>query len=88
MRYLDTGCSNRMSGDKYVFLELDESFRNSVKFGNNSTISVMGKGNVTSRTKENSTQVIPNVFFVLDFKKKLLSIGQLQEKRYKIVIKE
>ncbi|XP_071917233.1 uncharacterized protein [Coffea arabica] len=44
MWYLDTGCSNHMCGDKKTFSELDESFRSTVKFGDNSTISVMGKG--------------------------------------------
>ncbi|XP_074588084.1 uncharacterized protein LOC141843983 [Curcuma longa] len=44
MWYLDTGCSNHMCGDKTTFSELDESFRNTVKFGDNSTVSVMGKG--------------------------------------------
>ncbi|XP_073152810.1 uncharacterized protein [Henckelia pumila] len=44
MWYLDTGCSNHMCGDKQAFSDLDESFRSSVKFGDNSTIFVMGKG--------------------------------------------
>ena len=53
--YLDTGCSNHMCGDKEVFSELDETFRNTVKFGDNSTISVMRRGMVTLHAKENST---------------------------------
>ncbi|KAH9794818.1 Integrase catalytic domain-containing protein [Citrus sinensis] len=44
--FLDFGCSNHMSGDKRWFIELDESFRKMVKLGNNSKISVMGKGNI------------------------------------------
>ncbi|KAL5766858.1 hypothetical protein ACOSP7_017475 [Xanthoceras sorbifolium] len=44
MWYLDTGCSNHMCGDKKVFSDLDKSFRNIVKFGDNSTVSIMGKG--------------------------------------------
>ncbi|GKV03282.1 hypothetical protein SLEP1_g15614 [Rubroshorea leprosula] len=54
--YLDTGCSNHMCGDKAAFSALDESFRDKVKFGDNS-------------------------------KTNLLSIGQLQEKGYEIIIK-
>ncbi|KAF2322273.1 hypothetical protein GH714_010025 [Hevea brasiliensis] len=40
----DTGCSNHLSGDKSAFYNLDESFRDNVKFGNNSKVVVMGKG--------------------------------------------
>ncbi|KAL2524194.1 Retrovirus-related Pol polyprotein from transposon TNT 1-94 [Abeliophyllum distichum] len=44
--FLDSGCSNHMCGDKDVFSELDESFRQFVKLGNNTRINVLGKGNV------------------------------------------
>ena len=91
MWYLDTGYSNHMCGEKKAFSDLDESFCNSVKFGDNSTISVMGKGKVTIQTKGNSTHTIANVFFVFffvpDLKTNLLSVGELQEKGYEIFIK-
>lgn len=86
MWYLDTGCSNHMCGDKKAFSELDESFRDTVKFGDNSIVSVMGKGKVNVQTKGNSTH-ISNVLFGPDLKTNLLSVGQLQEKGYKIIIK-
>lgn len=41
--YLDTGCSNHMCGNKSAFSTLDESYRDSVKFGNNSKVSVKEK---------------------------------------------
>lgn len=64
--YLDTGCSNHMIRDKKVFShELDESFCNTVKFGNNLVVSVMGKGRVTLCTKENSSRIMSNVLYVL-----------------------
>ena len=88
MWYLDTGCSNHMCGDKKAFSEMDESFRTTVKFGDNSTISVMGKGWVTIQTKENVTHTISNVLFVPDLKTNLLSVGQLLEKGYAISIKD
>ena len=49
--YLDTSCGSHMCGDKKTFSELDESFRNIVKFGNNFTISVTRKGRVTIQIK-------------------------------------
>ncbi|KAL5736681.1 hypothetical protein ACOSQ2_031469 [Xanthoceras sorbifolium] len=75
MWYLDMSCSNHMCGEKSAFSELNESFRNTVKFGDNSTVSIMGKGNVLIRIKTNSVQIISNVFFVPDLKMNLLSIG-------------
>ncbi|KAF7147957.1 hypothetical protein RHSIM_Rhsim03G0172600 [Rhododendron simsii] len=87
MWYLDTGCSNHMCGDKKLFSNLDESFHSTVKFGDNSTVAVMGKGSVTIQPKGNLTHTISNVLFVPDLKTNLLSVGQLQEKGYEISIK-
>lgn len=60
--YLDTGCSNHMSGNKSAFSHLDESYHDTVKFGDNSTISVMGKGNVSIQTKD-----VPRRLFLMFF---------------------
>ena len=38
--FLDSGCSNHMCGDARMFSELNESFRQQVKLGNNSRITV------------------------------------------------
>ncbi|KAF7112444.1 hypothetical protein RHSIM_RhsimUnG0229000 [Rhododendron simsii] len=88
MWYLDTGSSNHMCGNKSIFSELDESYRSSVKFGDGSTISVMGKGSVQIQTSKSSHQTISNVFYIPGLKSNLLSVGQLQEKGYEIIIKD
>lgn len=44
--FLDSGCSNHMCGKIEFFSDIDESFRESVKLGNNSSIAMMGKGNI------------------------------------------
>lgn len=77
--FLDSGCSNHMCGKKEYFSDLDESFKNSVKLGNDSSMAVLGKGNV--RLQVNGVvQIITEVFYVPELKNNLLSIGQLQEK--------
>ena len=85
--YLDTSCNNHIYGDKEIFLNLDESYKDKVKFGNNTKISIMGKDEVTIWTKGDNFQIIHNVLFVPDLKTNLLSIGQLQENGYEIVVK-
>ncbi|PHT56738.1 hypothetical protein CQW23_05224 [Capsicum baccatum] len=73
-----------MSGDKSNFSTLDESFKDNVKFGNNSRVAVMGKGQVSIRVNEDFAHVIADVLFVPELKTNLLSIGQLQEKDYEV----
>ncbi|PRQ42077.1 putative RNA-directed DNA polymerase [Rosa chinensis] len=84
--FLDSGCSNHMSGNKQWFTDLNEQFRQSVKLGNNSKMAVMGKGNV--RLQANGvTQVFTDVYYIPELKNNLLSIGQLQEKGVTILIR-
>jgi hypothetical protein len=75
-----------MSGHKDFFSELDESFRKSVKLGDNSSIDVMGKGRIHLQVN-NIPQVISEVFYIPDLKNNLLSIGQLQEKGLAILFR-
>ncbi|KAF2292469.1 hypothetical protein GH714_023138 [Hevea brasiliensis] len=81
LSYLDTGCNNHMCGNKSAFSTLDELYQDSIKFGDNSKVSVMGKGQVIIQTKRDAAQTISNVLYVLDLKTNLLILGQLQEKR-------
>ncbi|XP_068319697.1 uncharacterized protein [Pyrus communis] len=84
--FLDSGCINHMCGKKELFIDLDDTFRKSVKLGNNSSLDVIGMRNI--RMEVNGImQVITGVFYVPDLKNNLLSIGQLQEKGLAIFIK-
>ncbi|RVW18436.1 Retrovirus-related Pol polyprotein from transposon TNT 1-94 [Vitis vinifera] len=67
-----------VDGDDY-FSDFDGTFRDSVKLRNNTSMSVLGKGNVRLKVNE-MTQIITGVFYVPELKNNLLSIGQLQEK--------
>ena len=74
--FLDSGYGNHMCGDKTLFCDFNECFRQMVKLGNNSKMTVMGKGNV--RLKVNGfNHVVTEVFYVPELKNNLLSIGQL-----------
>ncbi|KAL4304133.1 hypothetical protein GQ457_10G005800 [Hibiscus cannabinus] len=75
--FLDTGCSNHMCENKQWFFNFDEDFRQSVKLGNNSKIEVLGKGTIRLQIG-GKTQVISNVYYILELRNNLLSISQLQ----------
>ncbi|XP_024984103.1 uncharacterized protein LOC112520030 [Cynara cardunculus var. scolymus] len=84
--FVDTGCSNHMSGSKSSFLNLDESFQSIVSFGDLSTIAVMGKGDINIKTNNGIVETISNVMYVPSLKNNLLSACQLQEKGYVIIL--
>ena len=44
--FLDSGCSNHMCGKKEYFIDFDENFSDTVKLGNNTSMVVIGKGNI------------------------------------------
>ena len=44
--FLDSGCSNHMTGNKDWFIELDEDYRHTVRLGNDTAMPVLGKGRV------------------------------------------
>lgn len=46
--YLDSGCSNHVSGDEKLFATLDETFIEKVKLGDNSSLCVKGRGNINN----------------------------------------
>ncbi|WKA06415.1 hypothetical protein VitviT2T_024314 [Vitis vinifera] len=83
--FLDSGCRNHMCGNKLWFSDLDEEFRQSVNLGNNSKMTVLGKGNIRMQVY-GVTQVITDVFYILELRNNLLSVGQLQEKGVAILI--
>ncbi|XP_056158405.1 uncharacterized protein LOC130134764 [Syzygium oleosum] len=86
--YVDTGCSNHISGSKSSFSYLNEDFHSAVNFGDHSTVKVMGKCNIKIKTKNGFVETISTVIYVPDLKSNLLSTGQLQENNYVITIKK
>lgn len=85
--FLDSGCSNHMTGCKDWFFDLEEGFNRSVKLGNDTRMSVVGKGSVKLQVN-GAIQVIPEVYYVPELKNNLLSLGQLQERGLAILIRD
>ncbi|GAU37822.1 hypothetical protein TSUD_276400 [Trifolium subterraneum] len=50
--FLDSGCNNHMIGKKEWLFDFDDSFKDSVKLGDDSKMAVMGKGNLKLHIEE------------------------------------
>ncbi|RDX94009.1 hypothetical protein CR513_23663, partial [Mucuna pruriens] len=84
--YLDTGCSNHMCGKKELFSSLNETVKSTVKFGNNTNISILGKCRIAIKVKNGSQNFIYDVFYIPGLHHNLLSMRQLSEKGYNMQI--
>jgi hypothetical protein len=72
--FLDSGCSNHISGYKYLFEELDESYKKFVRLDTNKKIQVEGINKVVVQTAHN-TRYLRNVYYIPQLSQNLLSIG-------------
>ncbi|MCH81754.1 retrovirus-related pol polyprotein from transposon tnt 1-94, partial [Trifolium medium] len=75
-----------MAGNKDWLYEFDESYRDSVKLGDDSKMCVMGKGNVKLNINRR-IHIITDVYYIPGLKTNLLSIGQIQQKNVTIIFK-
>lgn len=62
--FIDSGCSNHMSGAKSIFKKLDESHKSEVRLGNDKKTKVEGKGIVAIPTSNGDTKLIHDVQYV------------------------
>ncbi|CAJ2652499.1 unnamed protein product [Trifolium pratense] len=88
MWYLDSGASNHMCGHKHLFKEMQKIEDDHVSFGDASKVKVEGKGTICYLQKDGLIQSIKEVYYVPDLKTNILSLGQLTEKGYSILIKD
>lgn len=82
MWFLDSGCSNHMTGMKKHFQNIDESVKLQVKLGNNKEIQIEGKGTVAIKTESGTEKLIHDVYYIPGLAYNLLSVGQLIQKGY------
>ena len=73
--FLDSGCSNHMSGIKSIFRDIDETHKLNVRLGDNKQIQVEGKGTIEVKTNQGKVKYLDNVFFVPTLSHNLLSVG-------------
>ncbi|GAU30941.1 hypothetical protein TSUD_143890 [Trifolium subterraneum] len=66
---------------------VNQSMKSKVKFGNDSTLAAEGVGDVLIMRKYGKQSLISNVLYIPGMKSNLLSIGQLIEKNYKLLVR-
>ncbi|KAI5427463.1 hypothetical protein KIW84_032754 [Lathyrus oleraceus] len=86
--YLDSGASNHMCGHKHLFKEMRKIEYGNVSFGDASKVKVEGKGTIHYLQKDGLIGSIQDVYYVPNLKTNILSLGQLTEKGYSILMKE
>ncbi|KAE8732422.1 senescence-associated protein DIN1-like [Hibiscus syriacus] len=83
--FLDSGCSNHMTGVKSLFNEIDETFKQKVTLGDNKKIQVEGKGNVAVKSSSGNVKLLYDVYYIPSLSQNLLSVGQLMATGYSIM---
>uniref|UniRef100_A0A803MEP4 Uncharacterized protein n=1 Tax=Chenopodium quinoa TaxID=63459 RepID=A0A803MEP4_CHEQI len=80
--FLDSGCSNHMTGNKDMFIKLDMGVANQVTLGDGKKANVEGRGVIAVNSKANNTKYIHDVLYVPNLTHNLLSVGQLVQRGY------
>ena len=84
--YLDNSYSNHMSGNESLFSFIDKNFKSEIKMGNNGTIPIVGNRSIMVRTKQGEKKEIHNLYFAPGMKHNLMSVGQLIQNGYKVLM--
>jgi hypothetical protein len=77
--HLDTGATNRMSGSRFAFQDLDTKICGVVRFGDGSAVPIEGAGTVILEGKTGEHTPITGVYFIPRLTSNIISLGQLDE---------
>jgi hypothetical protein len=83
---LDTGASNHMTGARTAFADLDFGITGSVRFGDGSVAQIEGIGTVLFSCKNGEHRVLPNVYYLPRLTANIVSVGQLDEDGYQVLL--
>ncbi|WVZ25754.1 hypothetical protein V8G54_004298 [Vigna mungo] len=84
--YVDSGCSNHMTYNRNWLSNLDESKKSKVRVADNNTLKVEGIGSVKIKSRNGLHATLENVLLVPEMKCNLLSVGQLNENEYTVIM--
>ncbi|CAJ2665556.1 unnamed protein product [Trifolium pratense] len=84
--YLDTCCSNHMTGHRDWLVNYDSSRNSTIRFADSRTIKSEGIGDVLIKGKNGDQALITGVLYVPNMQSNLLSMGQLVEKGFTMTL--
>ncbi|RDX85081.1 hypothetical protein CR513_33779, partial [Mucuna pruriens] len=73
---------------KEKFVKLKEKVKGNVSFDDSSKVQIQGKDTILISLKDGYHKFIKDVYYVHKLRSSILSLGQLVEKRYEILMKE
>ncbi|KAI5314779.1 hypothetical protein L3X38_043955 [Prunus dulcis] len=82
--YLDSGCSNHMTGKEDLLVDIDRNVTAKVEMGTRQLVEVTGKGTLVVETKAGKRH-IKEIMLVPRLKENLLSVGHMIEHGYYLV---
>lgn len=83
---IDTGATNHKIGSQSAFAELDGGVHGSMRFGDGSIVGIEGRGTVLFKSKTGGHQKLTVVYHIPRLTGNIISLGQLEEEKYKIVL--
>lgn len=86
--YLDTGCSNHLTGNRQWLINYDSSKESRIRCADDEYLVAEGMGDVLVKLKDGGTVLIENVWYVPGMKSNLMSVGQLLEKGYSVTMRD
>jgi hypothetical protein len=75
-----------MTGDVLKFRDLDHAVLGKVRFGDDSTVDIQGRGTIVFEGKHGDHWVLFDVYYIPKLRSNLVSLGQLTETDHKIVL--
>jgi len=86
--FLDTCCSNHMTGTKTWLREVDPGRNTKVKLADHGVLVAEGMGNIAIEGKNGKMAIIEEVMYVPGMQCNLLSVGQFIQKGYSVTMKD
>jgi hypothetical protein len=68
-----------MTGDRHKFKEMDHAITGKVRFGDDSTVEIQGRGTILFQGKFGDQWVLSDVYYIPKLRSNLISLGQLTE---------